>query len=123
LKDMPSFVEATAEDDPSDRSTLMDDPAQRAMFEASFTEGMVQGGEGMYEMTLAPWDWGFEPEEITQPVDLVYGDADDILDPKMPLHLAYRLPHCTTHVWPGAGHDGFVDRERWTKLFTAVAAL
>lgn len=123
LKDVPSFVEATAEDDPSDAATFLDDPEQRAMFEASFTQGMIQGGEGMYEMTMALWDWGFEPEDVVQPVTLFYGDADDILDPKMPLHLAGRLPNCTTHVWPGAGHYGFVDRPRWTDFFQAVASL
>lgn len=123
LKDIPSLVEATAEDDPSDAATFLDDPAQRAMFEASFTEGMVQGGEGMYEMTMALWDWGFEPEEISHPVTMFYGDADDILDTRMPLHLADRLPDCTTRVWPGAGHYGFVDRARWTDFLGAVATL
>ncbi|MEZ5207646.1 MAG: alpha/beta hydrolase, partial [Acidimicrobiales bacterium] len=123
LKDIPSFVEATAEDDPSDAPTFLDDPAQRAMFEASFAEGMAQGGEGMYEMTMALWDWGFDPADIDQPVTMYYGDADDILDPKMPLHLADLLPNCTTHVWPGAGHYGFVDRDRWIDFFSAVAEL
>jgi pimeloyl-ACP methyl ester carboxylesterase len=121
LKDMPSFVEATAKDDASDADTFLKEPAQRAMFEASFTAGMEQGGEGMYEMTLALWDWGFEPEDVTQHVELFYGDADQLLDPKMPLHLAERLPDCATHVWAGAGHYGFVDRERWTDFFGAVA--
>ncbi len=32
LKDMPSFVEATAEDDASDADTFLKDPAQREMF-------------------------------------------------------------------------------------------
>lgn len=123
LKDIPSFVEATAEDDPSDASTFLDDPEQRAMFEASFTEGLIQGGEGMYEMTMALWDWGFAPEDVLQPTEVFYGDADDILDPKMPLHLASRLPNCTVHVWPGAGHYGFVDRARWADFFTAVATI
>ena len=121
LKDMPRFVEATADDDPSDANTFLGDPEQREMFEASFTAGMQQGGEGIYEMTMALWDWGFEPEDITQPVVLFYGDADDIIDPRMPLHLAERLPHCTTHVWPGAGHYGFVDRDRWIQFLTAAA--
>jgi pimeloyl-ACP methyl ester carboxylesterase len=123
LKNMPTFVEATAEDDPSDAATFLDDPAQREMFESSFTEGMIQGGEGMYEMTMALWDWGFEPEHVAQPVTVFYGDADDILDPKMPLHLASRLPNCVTHVWAGAGHYGFVDRARWTDFFSAVASV
>jgi len=121
LKDIPSYVEATAQDDPSDADTFLKEPAQREMFEASFTAGMVLGGEGMYEMIMACWDWGFEPEDVKQHVDLFYGDADDLLDIKMPLHLADRLPNCTTHVWPGAGHYGFVDRERWTDFFGAVA--
>jgi pimeloyl-ACP methyl ester carboxylesterase len=120
-QDIPSFVEATVEGDESDRDTFLKDPAQRAMFEASFTAGMIQGGEGIYEMTLALWDWGFRPEDIAHHVEMFYGDADDILDPKMPLHVADRLPDCTTHVWPGAGHYGFVDRDRWQQFFEAVA--
>ncbi|HEY3724084.1 MAG TPA: alpha/beta hydrolase [Acidimicrobiia bacterium] len=120
-KDIPSFVETTVKDDESDRETFLGDPAQREMFEASFTAGMIQGGEGMYEMMMALWDWGFRPEDITHHVELFYGEADDMLDPEMPLHLADRLPDCTTHVWPGAGHYGFVDRDRWTQFFQAVA--
>jgi pimeloyl-ACP methyl ester carboxylesterase len=119
-KDIPSFVEATAADDTSDADTFLKDPAQRAMFEASFTAGMQQGGEGIYEITMALWDWGFRPEDISHHVDLFYGDADDMLDPKMPLHLADRLPDCTTHVWPGAGHYGFVDRDRWAQFLGAA---
>ncbi len=120
-KDIPSFVEATAEDDKSDADTFLADPAQREMFEASFTAGMQQGGEGIYEMIMALWDWGFRPEDVSHHVELFYGDADDLLDPKMPLRLAERLPDCTTHAWPGAGHYGFVDRERWTQFLGAVA--
>jgi pimeloyl-ACP methyl ester carboxylesterase len=91
------------------------------MFEASFTAGMIQGGEGMFEMIEALWGWGFEPEDISHHVELFYGDADEIFDPKMSLHLAERLPDCTTHVWPEAGHYGFVDRERWTQFLSSAA--
>jgi len=119
-KDIPTFVETTAKDDESDAPTSLRDDAQREMFEASFTAGMIQGGEGMFEMTMALWDWGFEPEDVTHHVELFYGDNDDILDPKMPLHVATRLPHCTTHTWPGAGHYGFVDPERRTDFLGAV---
>lgn len=66
-------------------------------------------------------DWGFRPEDITHHVELFYGDNDDMLDPEMPLHLASRLPDCTTHIWPGTGHYGFVDRDRWAQFFQAVA--
>ena len=120
LKDISRFVESTARDDPSDADTFLRDPAQRAMFEASFTEGMAQGGEGLYEMTMALWHWGFAPEDVRQQVTLFYGDADDILDIRMPQHMAQRLPHCTAHAWEGAGHYGFVDRQRWTEFLSAA---
>ncbi|TWU13297.1 Non-heme chloroperoxidase [Symmachiella macrocystis] len=120
LKDIPSFVEATAHEDSSDAETFLRNPAQREMFEASFAAGLQQGGEGMYEMIMALWDWGFKPEEVQQRVELFYGDADDILDVKMPLHLAKQLPDCKTHVWDGAGHYGFVDDNRWSEFMNAA---
>jgi pimeloyl-ACP methyl ester carboxylesterase len=82
---------------------------------------LMLGGESTVEMTMAPCDWGFEPEDISQHVELFYGDADDILDPTMSRHLGRRLPDCTTHVWKGAGHYGFIDPKRWTEFLTAVA--
>ncbi len=121
LKDVPSYVESVTEDDPSDASTMLDDPAQRAMFEASFDQGMEQEGEGTYEMTLALWDWGFELADVRQPFDVFYGDADDIISPEMPKRVAEELPNATAHVWPGAGHYGFVDRGRWVEFLGAVA--
>jgi pimeloyl-ACP methyl ester carboxylesterase len=51
-------------------------------------------------------------------VEMFCGDADNILDVKMPLHLAKRLPDCTTHVWEGADHYGFVDR--WLDFLRAA---
>jgi pimeloyl-ACP methyl ester carboxylesterase len=102
-----------AEDDPSDASTFLDDPAQREMFETNFTAGLMQDEEGLYEMTMALWDRGFEIEEVLQPFEVFYGDADDIISPTMPEHVAHRLPQGSTHVWPGAGHYGFIDRDRW----------
>ena len=119
-KDMAAYVEASAEDDPSDADTLLSDPAQREMFEANFTAGVAQGEEGVYEMTMALWDWGFRLEDVTQHVDVFYGDADDIVSPEMPARVFDLLPDATAHVWPGAGHYGFVDRPRWTEFLTTL---
>jgi len=119
-KDIGGFVEAMADDDKSDADTFLADPAQREMFEANFTAGMVQDEEGVYEMTLALWDWGFELEDVKQHFDVFYGDADDIISPDMPVHVAERLPDADVHVWPGAGHYGFVDRDRWTQFLGAL---
>jgi pimeloyl-ACP methyl ester carboxylesterase len=119
-KDIGTFVEATAEDDPSDKATFLSDPAQREMFEESFTAGLMQDEEGLYEMTMALWNWGFELEDVTQPFDVFYGDADDIISPEMPAHVATRLPQGTPHIWPGAGHYGFVDRDRWSEFLGSL---
>jgi pimeloyl-ACP methyl ester carboxylesterase len=73
-------------------------------------------------MTLALWDWGFALGDVQQPVDVFYGDADDIISPEMPKRVAEELPNGTGHVWAGAGHYGFVDRERWTEFLSACAA-
>ena len=121
-KDIGTFVDAMADDDRSDADTFLADPAQRDMFEANFTAGMVQDEEGLYEMTMALWHWGFELEDVSQPFTVFYGDADDIISPAMPAHVAERLPHATAHVWPGAGHYGFVDRDRWSQFWRAVAS-
>jgi pimeloyl-ACP methyl ester carboxylesterase len=104
-KDIPAFVVRTAKGDASDADTFLADAAQRSMFEASFTAGLAQGEEGLLEMTMALWGWGFELE-----------DVDAIISPEMPRLVAERLPEATAHVWPGAGHYGFVDRERWIQF-------
>jgi len=111
-KDIGSFVEAMAEDDQSDADTFLSDPEQRNMFEENFTAGMLQDEEGVYEMTLALWGWGFELSDVLQPFDVFYGDTDDIISPEMPKHVAESLPSGEGHVWPGAGHYGFVDRSQ-----------
>jgi pimeloyl-ACP methyl ester carboxylesterase len=120
-KDLGDFVDATAHDDPSDADTFNRSPEQRQMFEDSFTAGMVQDEEGVYEMTMALWRWGFELEDVPQPFTVFYGDADDIIAPAMPERVAQRLPQATAVAWPGAGHYGFVDAERWRQFLGTVA--
>ncbi len=120
-KHIGTYVETVAEEDPSDANTFLADPAQRAMFEANFTAGIVQDEEGLYEMTMALWNWGFQLEDVHQPFDVFYGDADDIISPKMPAHVTERLPNATPHVWSGAGHYGFIDRARWIEFWKPLA--
>lgn len=119
-KDIGSYVEAMAEEDPSDAATFLSEPDQREMFEANFTAGIVQDEEGLYEMTMALWNWGFDLGDVHQPFDVFYGDADNIISPRMPEHVASRLPAATPHVWPGAGHYGFIDRARWIEFWSPL---
>ena len=119
-KDVPGYVESVVDELPDEAKTMLRNPEQEGMFEENFRLGYIQDEEGVYEMTLALWDWGFEPGDISQPVDLFYGDADDIISPKMPQNLCAELPNCTSHLWPGAPHYGFVDTERWVEFVTAA---
>lgn len=118
--DIPSYVESVVDELPSEAATFRRSPEQEALFEENFRLGYIQEEEGVYEMTMALWDWGFSPNDIEQPVDLFYGTSDDIISPKMPLHLCRELRHCTSHPWEGAGHYGFVDRENWIPFVTAA---
>jgi len=119
IRNINRFMLMCARDDPSDAATLLQDPKRKAMFEASFTAGMVQGGEGLYEMIMALWDWGFELRNIKTPVKIFYGDTDQIIDVKMPQKLNDKLPNSSIHTWPGAGHYGFVRRDCWEELLKA----
>ncbi|MEZ5117475.1 MAG: alpha/beta hydrolase [Candidatus Nanopelagicales bacterium] len=119
-KDVDGFVEEMAHEDPSDADTFLTSPEQRAMFAANFTAGMAQDEEGVYEMTMALWEWGFDIAQVAQPFHVFYGDADDIVQPEMPQHVADQLPQASATVWTGAGHYGFVDRDRWTQFLGAL---
>jgi pimeloyl-ACP methyl ester carboxylesterase len=119
-KNVSSYVKHMAEEDASDADTFLSDPAQGKRFEASFTTGMARGPEGVYEMTLALWRWGFELEDVHHHFDVFYGDADDIISPAMPKRAAERLPDATATAWPGAGHYGFVARDRWCQYLAAL---
>jgi len=120
LKDISAYVESVSEVLPHDADTFLRDPAQRAMFEQNFEQGYHQVEEGVFEMTMAAWDWGFGLADVKQCVDVFYGDADDIISPEMPKTVAEALPRGQGHVWPGAGHYGFVDRDRWVQFLGAV---
>lgn len=122
VKDIPSYVESVVDELPGEAQTMLRNPEQQALFEENFRLGYIQEEEGVYEMTMALWDWGFAPADIVQPVELFYGTADAIISPKMPLHLCAELRHCTSHPWEGAGHYGFVDRDNWMQFVTAVAS-
>lgn len=121
-RDSGKYLSSMAAMDKSDAPTFYADRAQQAMFEASFAEGIAQGGRGMSDMLEALFRWDFTLADITQPVDLFYGDNDDLLTPGMADAIAQRLPNCTSHVWPGAGHYGFVDRERWSQFLAALVS-
>ena len=102
-KDLHKFVASIAEDAPSDEAVLGDAELE-PMFELEMGEALTQGGVGALDDMWAFMDWGFRPEDVTQRVDLFYGDADGILSPQMYRDLAARLPDCAATAWEGGGH-------------------
>ncbi len=120
IKDIDKFIQQTALEDPSDAATLLGNPKFKEMFKASFRTGMSQNGEGLYEMIMALWDWGFELSNLNNTVQIFFGKKDDIINFNMPLYLAERLPHAKTYTWPEAGHYGFVNRDNWSEFLSSV---
>lgn len=116
-KDLHGFVAHCADEWPSDK-VIFNDPVLEPMFEAEFDAAFAQGGVGALDDMWAFLDWGFRPEDVTQHVELFVGDADDILDPEMSERLSKRLPDCTVHKWPGAGHYGVYGR--WQEFLGAL---
>jgi pimeloyl-ACP methyl ester carboxylesterase len=116
-KDLHGFVAHCAKEWKSD-APVFTDPVLEPMFEAEFDAAFAQGGVGALDDMWAFLDWGFRPEDVTQPVELFAGDADDILDPEMSGRLAARLPSCSAHTWSGAGHYGVY--ARWEEFLRAL---
>lgn len=121
-KNIPSYVESIADELPKEAETILRTPELRALFEENFRLAFQQDEEGVYEMTLALWNWGFAPGDITQPVDIFYSDNDGIISPRMPLYLAEQLPSATAHEWEGANHYSFVDKDCWIDFVKATRA-
>ncbi len=119
LKNIKGFVKHCADTYPADRH-LFTDPILEPMFEAEFTEALQNDGQGALADFWAFLDWGFKLENIQQPVQLFYGDADTILDPASAKHFEKRLPNCTSQTWPGAGHYGLYSLDHWTMFLGSL---
>lgn len=89
---------------PPDQAALAE-PRVRQSFLALHHEAWRQGGRGLaWDAGLVSRPWGFEPEEISLPIYLWHGDADQTVPLSMGLHLAARLRNSRMQVAPGEGH-------------------
>ena len=116
-KDVHRFVAHCADAYPADR-TVFQDPQLEPMFEEQFTAALAQDGAGALDDMWAFLDWGFEPEDVHQHVELFYGDQDDVLDVEMRDLLSLRLPDCSPHTWRGAGH--YAVYARWEEFLRSL---
>jgi pimeloyl-ACP methyl ester carboxylesterase len=118
VHDLRRFVASIAKDAPADAGVL-GDPELEPMFETEMGEALAQHGAGVLDDMWAFLDWGFAPEEVSQSVELFYGDADEILSPRMYRELGDRLGDCRVHPWAGGGHYALF--AHWPELLAATA--
>lgn len=123
LHDLHAFVASIAKGAPAD-APVLSDPALEPMFEAEMGEALAQHGAGVLDDMWAFLDWGFTPEDVSQPVEVFHGDADEILAPEMYRELAARLPGAgAARAWSGGGHYALFAEGNWRELMEATARL
>ncbi|MCB1772001.1 MAG: alpha/beta hydrolase [Gammaproteobacteria bacterium] len=94
----------------ADRDVLAD-PAVRDAIVASYEEAFRQGSDGpAHELGLITSPWEFNLAQVTQPVQLWHGDADQTVPIAMAERYAENLPDVSTHFIPGEGHFSLIVR-------------
>jgi pimeloyl-ACP methyl ester carboxylesterase len=59
---------------------------------------------GAQDFTLFTRPWGFRLQDISMPVHLWHGDADQNVPPAHARFMAQRIPRAELHEYPGEGH-------------------
>jgi len=94
------FLETASEDEP-----VVRDADARANFMAANLEGARQGQAGLVSDWVADaLPWGFRLADISVPVDVWIGEQDPGRAPLDAYEIARRIPSCTVHADPDAGH-------------------
>ncbi|MFI1913961.1 alpha/beta fold hydrolase [Nocardia sp. NPDC020380] len=109
----PGGVEGLiAQMSPLDRERVLSDPELTAKLEANLREAFRQGSRGfaLDLQILVARPWGFRLADITVPIRIWHGDADQNVPLSDGRHLAAALPTSRLEIVSGAGHLLFVDR-------------
>lgn len=91
-----------------------------ALHSGAIAEGLRDPAGVVDEYRILGSEWGFAPEEISQPVQLWQGDADNFVPAGWSDWLAARIPHARLTRCPGEGH--FLALARYPEIFTALLA-
>jgi pimeloyl-ACP methyl ester carboxylesterase len=90
---------------------LFVEPGYRSLVQESTAEALRQGGQGAaWELTLIARPWDFRLQDVSMPVSLWQGLADQILPAAMARRLAAALPACNPRYLSGEGHLSLVVR-------------
>lgn len=108
--------EAVAKMIEADRVVIAD-PRVRAMMLTNAREMYRQGNRGVYdEALIVSREWGFALDAILVPVIIWHGEADPTVPVAMGRFLARQVPASRTRIYPGDGHQVFV--ERWEEILS-----
>ena len=97
------------------------DPAYRAAMATMFHEGFRQGTAGFRDdwiATIRPW--GFRLADVDRPVDVWWGDADQLTDRRHTMALAAGIPGARLTIVAGAGHS--VAAAEWPAILANLLA-
>jgi pimeloyl-ACP methyl ester carboxylesterase len=106
----------------ADRAALARPDVGQIVYTAA-AEAFRQGSRGaaLEILLFLARPWGFEPEQLEQPVSLWYGTADTLVPVGMGRLLAKAIKRAELTELPGAGHMAFL--EHWQRIVrTAVSA-
>lgn len=85
-------------------------------------EALRQGMDGFVdELRLAARPWGFRLEDVRVPVVMWHGVLDAAAPIAAARRMAQRLPACTLHECPDAGH--FVHCARWPEVLASLGVV
>jgi pimeloyl-ACP methyl ester carboxylesterase/glycosidase len=106
-----------ASDDPDAR--LRRRPEVAAALRTLFAEGARRGGNGFVDDWIATaWPWGFDFADVRAPVDLWWGEDDELTNRAQVDTLARLLPHARVHIVPDAGHSLLLTA--WGEILTSL---
>lgn len=96
---------------PADRARIKDDPRLRNQLAENINTAFESGSRGVardFQLLFAQ-PWGFDPADITVPVEIWHGDGDGNVPVQDGRRLADAIPDSKYQEVPGAGHLLFVD--------------
>ncbi len=106
---------------------LLDEPSRSLVqglppgwFSGAIAAGLRDPAGVVDEYRILASGWGFAPEQISQPVQLWQGDADNSVPASWSEWLAARIPRATLTMCPGEGH--FLALARYPEIFAALLA-
>ena len=104
---------------PDSDKNLLHQPAIAEMFKKDVAEAFRQGSKGVVsDMKILSEPWGFSLDEITIPVHIWHGTADQIVPISLARFMAESLHQVETHFIDGAGH--FMAVQYTKEIFSAL---